>query len=205
MTPDLLLIVTIKNNAMVVAMNAAGYDSAAALARDSKVSSRLVYEYLNLKLAPVRQDGEWRSCILAISRTLRRLPEDLFPPPFLRRALTTNRVTREIDAEQLPALMGGTPSIAYDPERAVAIGDALGALNAALGRLRQREQHVLKMYYGLDGEETHTLDEIGRTLGVGRERVRQILARALRILSASRHQLRDQCAALLEDATGEVV
>jgi hypothetical protein len=73
MTQDLLLIVTIKNNAMLVAMNAAGYDSAAALARDSKVSSRLVYEYLNLKLAPVRQDGEWRSCILAISRTLRRL------------------------------------------------------------------------------------------------------------------------------------
>ena len=205
MTQDLLLIVTIKNNAMLVAMNAAGYDSAAALARDSKVSSRLVYEYLNLKLAPVRQDGEWRGCILAISRTLRRLPEDLFPPPFLRRALTTNRVTREIDAEQLPALMGGTPSIAYDPERAVAMGDALGALNAALGRLRQREQHVLKMYYGLDGEETHTLDEIGRTLGVSRERVRQILARAQRILSASRYQLRDQCAALLEDATGEVV
>ena len=201
MTQDLLLILTIKNNAMLSAMKAMGYDSAAALARDSKVSSRLVYEYLNLKLAPVRQDGEWRGCITAIAQTLRRLPEDLFPPAFLNRALASNRIMREVDAADLPALVGGaTPSLAYDPERSVAVDDALEALDTALGKLPARDRLALNLFYGLDGKRAHTLDEIGRTLNVSRERIRQILLRAQRRLAWPGDRLRERCAALLEDA-----
>ena len=102
MNRDLLVIVTIKNNALLTAMRAAGCETAAALARDSGVSYTRVSDYLKLKIAPLRQDGEWRSCILAISKTLCRLPEDLFPAPFIRRALDTNRVTRVPMAGMFP-------------------------------------------------------------------------------------------------------
>lgn len=203
MSGDLPVIVTIKNNALLTAMRAAGCENATALARDSGVSYQRVCDYLNLKIAPLRQDGEWRSCILAISKTMRTLPEDLFPAAFMRRALATNRVTREVSAEDLPALVGSSAaSIAYDPERAVAMSAAVSALDVALASLRPREQRVLRMYFGLDGEAPRTLQEVGQSFNITVERVRQIVLRAQRLLSAPRHDLRRRCAPLLEDGMG---
>lgn len=52
----------------------------------------------------------------------------------------------------------------------------------ALRTLRPRDARVVRLYYGLQGEEEHTLEEIGQLLGVTRERVRQLRDRALRDL-----------------------
>jgi RNA polymerase primary sigma factor len=52
----------------------------------------------------------------------------------------------------------------------------------ALQDLKPRDARVVRLYYGLQGEEEHTLEEIGRLLGVTRERVRQLRDRALREL-----------------------
>jgi RNA polymerase primary sigma factor len=49
-------------------------------------------------------------------------------------------------------------------------------------RLRPREREVLRMRFGLDGSQEQTLKEVAEVLGVTRERVRQIEARALRRL-----------------------
>ncbi len=54
----------------------------------------------------------------------------------------------------------------------------------ALRTLRPRDARVVRLYYGLQGEEEHTLEEIGQLLGVTRERVRQLRDRALRDLRA---------------------
>ena len=48
-----------------------------------------------------------------------------------------------------------------------------------LEKLTERERQVISMRYGLGDESTHTLEEIGEILGVTRERVRQIEARAM--------------------------
>ena len=55
------------------------------------------------------------------------------------------------------------------------VGHLIGALTA-------REQLILRLRYGLGGEEEHTLEQIGQTLGLSRERVRQLEARALKKL-----------------------
>jgi RNA polymerase primary sigma factor len=52
-------------------------------------------------------------------------------------------------------------------------------LEASLTHLPDREAHILKLYFGLDGEEPHTLEAIGRRFSVSRERIRQIKDRAL--------------------------
>jgi RNA polymerase primary sigma factor len=49
----------------------------------------------------------------------------------------------------------------------------------ALSYIRPRDARVLRLYYGLQGESEHTLEQIGQLLGVTRERVRQLRDRAL--------------------------
>ena len=51
-----------------------------------------------------------------------------------------------------------------------------------LGFLTDREREVLEMRFGLNDGKDHTLEEVGRSFGVTRERIRQIEAKALRKL-----------------------
>ena len=53
-------------------------------------------------------------------------------------------------------------------------------INQALSTLTDREHKILRMRFGLDDDRTHTLEEIGKRLGVTRERIRQIEAKAIR-------------------------
>jgi len=59
-------------------------------------------------------------------------------------------------------------------------------IREAIGELDEREQHVLKLRFGIDDAEAHTLKEIGKILGLSRERVRQIEGEALRKLQRSK-------------------
>ncbi len=71
---------------------------------------------------------------------------------------------------------------AAEPEMEVE-GRLLGeAISEALGTLEPRDAKVLRLYFGLEGEREHTLEEIGNMLGVTRERIRQLRDRALRRL-----------------------
>ncbi|MGH7563854.1 MAG: sigma-70 family RNA polymerase sigma factor [Gemmatimonadota bacterium] len=53
------------------------------------------------------------------------------------------------------------------------------SIQDSLDSLKPREAKILKLYYGLDGNEAMTLEEIGSVLGITRERVRQIKEKAL--------------------------
>ena len=55
-------------------------------------------------------------------------------------------------------------------------------IETALRTLPPRDAKVLRLYFGLDGDREHTLEEIGGMLGVTRERVRQLRDRALKRL-----------------------
>ena len=58
-------------------------------------------------------------------------------------------------------------------------------LEQVLSTLRYREREVLKLRYGLFGDNTHTFEEISKIFQVGRERIRQIEKRALEKLEDS--------------------
>jgi RNA polymerase primary sigma factor len=62
------------------------------------------------------------------------------------------------------------------------------ALHRALAHLPEREQQLIRLRFGLDGENArpHSLEEIGHILGVSRERVRQLERVALERLAVSR-------------------
>jgi RNA polymerase primary sigma factor len=61
------------------------------------------------------------------------------------------------------------------------------ALHHAIEQLPEREQQVIRLRYGLDEEmEPKSLEEIGRRMGITRERVRQIETQALARLAERR-------------------
>jgi RNA polymerase sigma factor (sigma-70 family) len=55
-----------------------------------------------------------------------------------------------------------------------------------VGGLDDKEREVIRMRFGLDGDEPKTLQEIGETMGLSRERIRQIESRAKEKLRRSR-------------------
>ncbi len=72
------------------------------------------------------------------------------------------------------------------PEETVELELRSQALRVALSSLPERELEVVTLRYGLGGVEPKTLDEIGRRLGITRERVRQIELESLRRLASQR-------------------
>jgi RNA polymerase primary sigma factor len=70
------------------------------------------------------------------------------------------------------------------PEEAAETNMRKEALKQVLGTLSERERRVLELRYGLDDEQPRTLDEVGRTMNVTRERIRQIENSGLRKLQA---------------------
>ena len=53
------------------------------------------------------------------------------------------------------------------------------AIEESLSGLKERESKILRLYFGLDGEDPMTLEDIGTLIGITRERVRQIKEKAL--------------------------
>jgi RNA polymerase primary sigma factor len=70
------------------------------------------------------------------------------------------------------------------PDETTATNFRTAELAVALERLNPRMRHVVELRFGLDGQKPRTLEEVGSGLGITRERVRQLEARALRELRA---------------------
>jgi RNA polymerase primary sigma factor len=70
------------------------------------------------------------------------------------------------------------------PDEAAEVTMRAETLKKILNTLSHRERRVLELRYGLDGEHPRTLDEVGRTFNVTRERIRQIENQSLKKLRA---------------------
>jgi RNA polymerase primary sigma factor len=76
------------------------------------------------------------------------------------------------------------------PGDALVEQDVSAHLDRALTELSPRERSILRLRFGIGGEESRTLEDIGEQFGLTRERIRQIEAQALRKLRRGR-ALRD--------------
>jgi len=134
-----------------------------------------------------------------------RLAAELERPP------TTEELAKKTDLseEQVQALLMASGddvslSAAVGDEGTMELGDTLEQetipsvelemirssfeerIQAMVGDLEEKEREVIRMRFGLDGEEPLTLQEIGEALGLSRERIRQIESKAKEKLRRSR-------------------
>ena len=74
-----------------------------------------------------------------------------------------------------------------DPSQAIRLKEIRLHFDKMMSALGERERKIINMRYGLDGEKKHTFAEIGRELGITRERVRQLEAKAILKLRKTEH------------------
>jgi RNA polymerase primary sigma factor len=93
------------------------------------------------------------------------------------------------DNPQRPASLGDVIEDRRTPRPLEQVSNQLLSedMGRLLEKLPEREEHLLRLRYGLADGFTHTLEDVANELGLTRERVRQIQSRALRKL---RHPLR---------------
>ena len=116
-------------------------------------------------------------------------PEDIaaelnVPVEEVKETILCGRRVRSLDAtfreEEEHSLLDVLPDDRQEsPEIEVMKGCLRGQIDSALGSLLSREAEILRLYFGLDGEEPMTLDQIGARFNLTRERVRQIKEKAL--------------------------
>jgi RNA polymerase primary sigma factor len=110
---------------------------------------------------------------------------------FARRPLSLDMPNDEEEESVLGDFIEDEDAVA--PPDAVSASILRDALRGILQDLPPREVRILQLRYGLVDGETYTLEEVGKKLGVTRERVRQIEAQALSRLRHPTHsrKLRD--------------
>jgi len=102
----------------------------------------------------------------------------------LRQALSTSSLDAPVNGDDGRSFLGDLIADSNNEEPLDQVEQKMHQeqLGKWLSHLSEQEQHVLKLRFGLDANERHTLAEIGRLLEVSRERVRQVELKALRKL-----------------------
>ena len=91
-------------------------------------------------------------------------------------------IQRKVGDDELPLIDLIEDDPGNTPERVVMTQTLEVQIRDLLKSLTPRERHVIKLRYGLDGNNEHTLQEAGKKLGLSHEAIRQLEGRALRKL-----------------------
>jgi RNA polymerase primary sigma factor len=99
---------------------------------------------------------------------------------------TVTSLERPVGPEGETELGELLPSDAPEPVEEVEIGLRQEAVHRALENLSEQEQQVIRLRYGINGDEPTPLREAGKRLGLSPERVRRIEHKALERLACTR-------------------
>ena len=172
------------------------------------VSYTTVSQYIGFKTSPISKPGvshsspyrvdilglPWKKSAFKIAAALGCEVLDLWPNEYLR-GVRNNKYFFEADKEDMldlpfedrKLLMAGTTFLdGFNTEH----------IQDVLNTIEKRERRVIELRFGLNGQRSYSLREIGAFEGVSRERIRQIELKALRKL---RHPSRLQHLRLVTD------
>lgn len=138
--------------------------------------------------------SKWRRASVRLTDELKRnpTPEEVarllgLPKrklPIIKKAIQIYNSTPQTDQSESGWSLGEMvmDERMRSPEDELLENDVMSQIKSMMGDLDERELSVLRMRFGLENTEPHTLKEIGELLGLTRERVRQIETEALKKL-----------------------
>ena len=143
------------------------------------ISQGAYYNYENLKNIPSTETMD------KIANLFDTPKEDLFPLDLLlfmkkpeddnlKYSKTESRAIEEYNLNEFNRIERKA-----DPVGQALLREQKNNLETISKTLTEKEQKVINLYFGLDGESTHTLQELSDIFKVSKERIRQILKRAL--------------------------
>ena len=154
--------------------------------------------------------SKWRRASTRLSEELGRspTPEEVarvlgLPKkklPIVKKAIKIYNSTPQTDQSESGWSLGDMvmDERAKTPEDVLLENDVLSHVHRMMETMDSREATVLRMRFGLDDMEPHTLKEIGERLSLTRERVRQIETEALRKLAHGLEDNRERALDILE-------
>ena len=177
--------VSVRNNLLMSAIEAAGYKSVAEFERDAGIAKGRANCLVAMRDPPIQQNGEFSKMAKLIMEVLGAAPSDLWTEDQLMLKLRTNIGWREVDMDigsfkalvkQQGEQMAALPSqedVLLKIETARVVDELLNK------RVTSREQTSLRE---MISDEGLTLKEIGEKMGISANRVWQIQKNALRKL-----------------------
>ena len=177
--------VSVRNNLLMSAIEAAGYKSVAEFERDAGIAKGRASCLVAMRDPPIQQNGEFSKMAKLIMEVLGAAPSDLWTEDQLMLKLRTNIGWREVDMDigsfkalvkQQGEQMAALPSqedVLLKIETARVVDELLNQ------RVTSREQIIVREMMN-DGGATYK--NLGEKIGVSTERVRQIHFGALRKL-----------------------
>lgn len=195
---DYRILIRVQNARIKRAMESAGVPTVSELARRAGIAPTDIGKLVNLKRPARGVKGEWCKAALKIAEVLNCFPEDLFTPRQQLENLTRTVTHRDVSEDAISSFLIQGPQAVDDPLKIIDARAETETLYEALTRLPPRLERVIRERYGFGTTEEKSLDEVGKMMGVTRERIRQMEKKAFRILKGRLN--REQFATLLARA-----
>lgn len=173
--------INVRNNLLLSAIEQAGFKTITAFAEACECSQTQINQLIGLKVAPImRSTGEFRGCAKKVMEVLGACPTDLWTERQLTMELLHNTGQRAIGEAYFDSLIENhvVQMTLPDPSEELERKDAERVISDILDTITPREKKVIQHRFGFDCEDM-TLKDAGKQLEVGRERLRQIEAKAL--------------------------
>ena len=136
---------------------------------------------INKTFAELEQKFEREPSVPEIAIVLELAPDDV------KEAIRSSGRHVSMDAPLTPGEEGSMYDVMLStdspsPDKGLITESLRKEIERALSTLTYREANIIRLYFGLNGKHPHTLEEIGETFNLTRERVRQIKEKAIKRL-----------------------
>lgn len=142
-----------------------------------------LYDIVNLRKSPTDENW-WTDEALIIADALMMPPEDLWPDALATMELERNTGTSKVSHQHMLSFIGQSDPL--EQARLAQLPELIEVLMS--DSLNTLQRTVIRRRFGMDGE-AETLEQIAKSMGCTRERIRQIEAKAMRKM---RHPVRSE-------------